>query len=180
MLAFWKHGYEATSITDLTTVMGISAPSLYAAYGDKKQLFFEAVGLYTGDPTALRRGLEEAHSAAAAVRTFLTSAAITYTGKATPPGCLLASATASVSEASIDVQQAVTQVRRHITDCISTRIARDIENGMLPADTDAEALSGAVMAIAQGMAVLARDGLRRPALLAIAEVFLHSWPLEVR
>ena len=180
MLVFWKHGYEATSITDLTTVMGISAPSLYAAYGDKKQLFLEAVQLYAGDPIALRRSLEEERSAAAAVRSFLTSAAITYTGKATPSGCLLASATASVSEASIEVQQTVTRVRLHIMDCIKARIDRDIDDGTLSSDTDAEALSGGVMAIAQGLAVLARDGLRRPALLAIVEVYLRSWPSDTR
>ena len=176
MLVFWKHGYEPTSIADLTTAMGIGAPSLYAAYGDKRQLFLEAVRLYAGDPAALRRTLEEAPSAAAAVRSFLTAAAVTYTGKATPPGCLLASATASVSQESIDVQHAVTQVRRHITHFISDRIARDVEHGVLPADTDAKALSGGVMAIAQGMAVLARDGLRRTELMAIAETYLRSWP----
>ena len=180
MLVFWKQGYEATSVVDLTSAMGISAPSLYAAYGDKKHLFLEAVQLYAGDPAALHRVLEDAPSAAVAMRTFLTAATITYTGKATPPGCLLASATASVSQASTDVQEAVTQVRRHIMDCLKTRIARDIGNGTLPADTNAEALSGGVMAIAQGLSVLARDGLRRPALLAIAEAYLRSWPAETR
>ena len=35
MLAFWRHGYETTSITDLTDAMGITAPSLYTAFGDK-------------------------------------------------------------------------------------------------------------------------------------------------
>jgi AcrR family transcriptional regulator len=178
MLVFWKHGYEATSITDLTAAMGISAPSLYAAYGNKKRLFLEAVQLYAGDPAALGRSLAEAPSAAAAVRSFLTAAAVIYTGKTTPPGCLLASATAGVSDESIDMQLAVSQVRRRITGYVKARIAHDIENETLPADTDADALSGGVMAIAQGMSVLARDGLRRPALLAIAEAYLRSWPTQ--
>ena len=35
---FWRHGYEATSISMLTKAMGISPPSLYAAFGDKRKL----------------------------------------------------------------------------------------------------------------------------------------------
>src|ERR1700710_2760448 len=43
---FWRNGYEATTIAGLTEAMGISAPSLYAAFGDKDQLFDEVVGAY--------------------------------------------------------------------------------------------------------------------------------------
>src|SRR3989449_11576985 len=43
---FWRHGYEATSVSDLTSAMGINPPSLYAAFGDKEQLFLEAVERY--------------------------------------------------------------------------------------------------------------------------------------
>src|SRR5256885_11333451 len=43
---FWRHGYEATSVSDLTAAMGINPPSLYAAFGDKEKLFLEAVERY--------------------------------------------------------------------------------------------------------------------------------------
>ena len=43
---FWEKGYEQTSINDLTKAMGIAAPSLYAAFGDKRSLFDEAVARY--------------------------------------------------------------------------------------------------------------------------------------
>lgn len=49
MLAFWESGYETTSISDLTAAMGVTAPSIYAAFGDKKQLFLEALRRYAGD-----------------------------------------------------------------------------------------------------------------------------------
>jgi AcrR family transcriptional regulator len=48
MLLFWRTGYEGTSLSELTHAMGVSAPSLYAAFGDKQQLFFAAAARYLG------------------------------------------------------------------------------------------------------------------------------------
>ena len=46
MLLFWKHGYDATSLAELTAAMGVTPPSGYTAFGDKKRLFLEAVDHY--------------------------------------------------------------------------------------------------------------------------------------
>ena len=176
MLVFWQHGYETTSIVDLITRMGISAPSLYTAFGDKKRLFLEAMRRYAGDPAAIQATVAAAPSARAAAREMMIAAARTYTGRATPKGCLLASATASGSADAADVQQAVAEVRGSIAALLRTRIARDVADGALPAGTDPEALAGLVMAVNQGMSVLARDGAGRAQLLAIVDAALRGWP----
>ena len=176
MLTFWRHGYETTSVADLTAAMGISAPSLYTAFGDKRRLFLEAVRLYAGDPADMARAIAGARTAREAACDLMTAAATTYTGEATPRGCLLASATASGSAAAADVQDAVASVRRGIEDCLRVRIERDIENGVLPPGSQAAPLAGLVMAVTQGMSVLARDGASRASLLAIAKATLRAWP----
>ena len=176
MLTFWRHGYETTSIVDLTTAMGVTAPSLYTAFGDKKQLFLEAAHRYAGDPEAMAQAIDGAPSAHDAAREMLTAAAIAYTGDATPKGCLLASATASCSAASADVQNAITDIRRSIAERLRARVDRDTASGVLPPETDADALVGLVMALTQGMSTLARDGTPRASLLAIVEVALQGWP----
>ena len=176
MLTFWRHGYESTSIVDLTTAMGITAPSLYTAFGDKKRLFLEAAHRYAGDPEVMARASDDAPTAYDAAHRLLTAAATAYTGDTTPKGCLLASATASGSAASTDVQRAIADIRQRTTAVLRARIERDIAAGVLPSWTDAAALAGTVMAVIQGMSVLARDGTVRAALLAIVEQSLQAWP----
>ena len=176
MLTFWRHGYETTSIVDLTTAMGITAPSLYTAFGDKKRLFLEAAHRYAGDPEAMAQAIADAPTAYDAAHAMLTSAAIAYTGDATPKGCLLASATASGSAASADVQSVIADIRRSIEERFRARVDRDIAEGVLPPQTNAAAFAGLVMTVTQGMSVLARDGTSRTSLLEIVKIALEGWP----
>lgn len=176
MLQFWQSGYETTSISDLTAAMGITPPSLYAAFGDKKRLFLEAMQLYAGSPYAIDEALSEAPTAKAAAHAMLASSAQAFTGETTPRGCLLASATASGSSASADVQQAVADVRRSIQSRLARRIAQDVERGTLPHATNSDALAAMVIAIIQGMSVLARDGAARQTLLDLADYSIAGWP----
>lgn len=176
MLAFWRHGYETTSIADLTAAMGITAPSLYTAFGDKKRLFLEAMRRYAGDPDAMAERIRDAASARAAAADLLRSAARAYTGEHTPKGCLLASATASGSADAADVRRAVAEVRGMIADRLRERIERDVLADVLPTATRPAALAGMVIAVVQGLSVLARDGASRAQLVDIAEQALAAWP----
>lgn len=175
MRQFWAHGYEGTSLAVLTAAMGITPPSLYAAFGNKEQLFLEAVRRYTGDVDELRGRLDAAPTAEQAVRAFLTDSAVTFTGSATPPGCLLASATASGSPASEAVQLAVSRVRAQTAALLRARLQRDITDGLLPADSDAATLANLAVCLTQGMSVLARDGASRKTLFALIDQAMLSW-----
>ena len=176
MLAFWAHGYETTSIGDLTKAMGITAPSLYTAFGDKRRLFLEAARLYAGDMDALSSAIDAAPSSLEAARTLLDGAVVTFTGDETPPGCLLASATATGSAAAADVREAVASYRRDLRDLLAARIERDRADQLLPRDARAAALADLVVAVMQGLSVMARDGSDRAALQAVVDAALEAWP----
>jgi AcrR family transcriptional regulator len=180
MLAFWQHGYETTSISDLTQVMGITPPSLYTAFGDKKRLFLEAMLLYAGPPDHLQQALDLAPTSRQAAHGMLQAAAVAFTGQTTPKGCLLASATASGSRDMADVQQAVAEVRRDILRRLSRRIEQDVDAGKLPPNTAVAPLAALIVAVIQGMSVLARDGMDHNALLALADAALLGWPDQGR
>src|ERR1044072_2727924 len=89
---FWEHGYEATSMRDLTESLGISAPSLYNAFGAKQQLFGEVVEVYDGTYGGfIEAAVAEEPTAAEAAARILTEAPARYTRRGLPAGCLVVS-----------------------------------------------------------------------------------------
>ena len=178
MRLFWAHGYEATSVADLTATMGITAPSLYAAYGNKKRLFLEAVALYCATPVSTAQIIADAASAADAAHLMLHGSALRFTGDDTPHGCLLAQGALSCSPAADDVRTVLADIRLGTEALLRNKINQDIAAGTLPEDTDADLLSAYVMAMIQGMASLARDGASQQKLLSLAGALMHSWPRQ--
>ena len=179
MILFWRHGYEATSLNDLTSAMGIAPPSLYTAFGDKKQLFLAAVRLYTSGDVTSESIIDEAPNAREAAEGLLRTSAIGFTGENTPAGCLLASSAISCSAAAADVQRALRDIRVAIETRLRNKIVADRSLRKLKPKIDAEALAGYTMAVIQGMSTLARDGASRSKLLSVASVAMLAWPAGV-
>jgi AcrR family transcriptional regulator len=177
MRAFWESGYETTSIADLTTAMGVTAPSLYTAFGNKQQLFIEAMRRYVGDRAAMEQSMSAAPTSRTAVIDMLRGAAVLYTGNATPRGCLLASAAATGSPDAAEVRAAVAAERRAVRDIVIRRIEADIAQGHMSPDTPVAVLADLVIAVTQGMSVLARDGVERDRLIAVADAATAIWSI---
>jgi AcrR family transcriptional regulator len=175
LMAFWEHGYEATSVSDLTRIMGIGAPSLYAAFGDKRTLFDEVVQVYAGTHGAFgERALAEEPTAREGIARMLREAAAEYTDPAHPYGCLIVHAATNCTSA--DVEALLRERRNASIAALESRIRADIAAGVLPAGTDAAALARHAGAMIQGMSQQARDGARREELEALAEIALAVWP----
>ncbi|MFE9676365.1 TetR/AcrR family transcriptional regulator [Streptomyces sp. NPDC006259] len=175
VMAFWEHGYEATSVSDLTRIMGIGAPSLYAAFGDKRSLFDEVVTVYGSKYGAFpQHALEEEPTARAAVERLLREAAAEFTDPDHPYGCLVIHAATNCT--TPDVEDALRRRRNANLAAIERRIAGDVAARELPPDTDAGALARVVGAVFQGMSQQARDGASREELEAVAEIALSIWP----
>ncbi|MDG9716600.1 TetR/AcrR family transcriptional regulator [Streptomyces sp. DH24] len=175
LMAFWEHGYEATSVSDLTRVMDIGAPSLYAAFGDKRSLFEEVVREYGATYGAFaERALAEEPTARAGVERMLREAAAVYTEPGHPHGCLVIHAAVNCS--TPEVEAALRERRNGNIAAFESRIKADVAAGLLPQDTDAAALARHTGAMIQGMSQQARDGASRAELEALAEIALSIWP----
>ncbi|MFF7334204.1 TetR family transcriptional regulator [Streptomyces sp. NPDC008150] len=175
VLAFWAHGYEGTSVSDLTRAMGIGAPSLYAAFGDKQALFAEVVHAY-GERYATfgDRAIAEEPTARAAVARTLREAAAAYTTAGRPAGCLIAHAAANCTTPA--VEESLRTRRGQAVAAFERRILDAVRAGELPPGTDAAALARFTGAVIQGMSQQARDGASREELEAVGEIALSVWP----
>lgn len=180
MEVFWRHGYESTSINDLTAAMGINPPSLYAAFGDKETLFLEAVERYRAAATeALTNTLEGAPTAREGVGRLLEFTATENTNPDRPAGCMVVTSAMNCSAGSAHVQAKLAGHRAATGSFIKARIERGIAEGELPADTDACALARLYETVIQGMTIQARDGVSREALLAVATAAMNAWPADL-
>ena len=176
----WRNGYETTTLNDLTQAMGVTAPSIYATFGDKRQLFLEAVQRYAGTDVQREQAISGAKSSYAAAQQLLDGAIAVFTCEDTSAGCMLASSTATGSEAAADVRLAVAKIRNDGRSTLRRRIEQDVRQGVLPHDVDTEGLADFVFAVAQGPSTLARDGVSRAQLNAVARHALVSWPIGNR
>ena len=176
MLRFWRTGFETTSVADLTEAMGVTAPSLYAAFGNKENLFLECLRRYaTPGPKRTSELICEAPSAREAAHELLQTSALWFTQPGSPAGCMIASAASSGSDASRQVRAALKKVRKEIETALQRRIEVDIRSGKLPTSADAHALATMTVALIQGMSTLARDGASRTDLLALVRAAMPAW-----
>lgn len=172
---FWRKGYEATSITDLTAAMGIGAPSLYAAFGSKDALYVEALGHYQANYEAfVWSNFRAAATARAAVEALLMDSASALTGALpdAPNGCMV---TLSSVADHPDIAELVRTARGVTLERLETRLARAAAEGEIPAKVDLHALARFVQTVQNGMSILARDGARRAELEDVAQVAMQAW-----
>ncbi len=177
MRLFWEHGYEATSLAQLTEAIGVSAPSLYAAFGDKETLFLRAVERYQargGDQTQALFG--EAKTAREAVARTLLESAIRLTDPKYPRGCMVVLSAISVSEEAASVQKELMKCRSGWEKEMKRRIERGVKDGDVPQSVNAGALASFYMAVLQGMSLHAKDGASRERLKEIGEAAMGAWP----
>ncbi|MCJ0893116.1 TetR/AcrR family transcriptional regulator [Rhodococcus sp. ARC_M12] len=154
---FWRRGFTDTSVATLTAAMGVTPPSLYAAFGDKQSLFEEASAEY------FRRTCEAVDEAAElptvreALGRMLDDTARAHTDTATPPGCLM------LTEPRLASQREILRIR------LRDRLDRGVHAGELATTTHTDHLASFLLAVMRGMSGCARDGGTTEDLLAIAD-----------
>jgi AcrR family transcriptional regulator len=177
MLVFWEKGYEGASLDNLQAAMGaISPPSFYAAFGSKEQLFFEVVGLYV-ETVGYRpiQALESAMTARAGVEAMLRETVSIYSDPSTPPGCLVILGAMNCAPASKSVQEHMRGFRLRVPEVIQTRLQRAVAEGEVPEGADLDPLVSFYAAFLLGLAIRARDGASRDALLAGVAGAMAAW-----
>jgi len=173
MRVFWRAGYQGASIADLTAAMGIAAPSLYAAFGDKRALYAEALGLYEDKlgPTLWGR-LEAAPTAREGIEAVLNLSAAALTRDDRPNYCMVVLADAGGDGSSDPVRAG----RDSVLQTVTRRLQRAVAEGELPASVDPAALARFYTTVQQGLSIQARDGASAEDLRAVGRHAMAAWP----
>lgn len=173
MQVFWHKGYEGTTMADLTDAIGVKAPSLYAAFGDKNALFREAVEFYSRTVSAgpLRelhagRGIRQDLHAMLRASVRMNAGKSSASGLPAGKGCMVVVSAINCAPENAEHSDALSQRRHQRRNEIRARLLQAQRDGEIRADADITALGDFYTGFLNGMALGARDGLSSTRLAA--------------
>jgi len=172
---FWSKGFEGASLTDLTEAMGITRPSLYAAFGNKEALFHKALDLYERDKMAYVAEALEAPTARGVAERFLRGALAMQTGS-DPKGCLSVISTVACGGENASIKADVMARGAFTSAAMIRRFEQAKSEGDLPDSIEPAALQRYLMAVMQGLAVQAGSDATIDELERLVETTLALWP----
>jgi len=177
MQLFQAHGYEGTSMADLTAAMGIPAPSLYNAFGNKEGLFKETVEYYiTHDGSATARALREQPTARRAIEIMLREALGPVANKSKTHGCLVVLGATNCAEEHREVDDYLKGLRLGNYEAIHQRLCKAQAEHELSGAVDTAALASFYATLMNGLAIQMRDGVPRAVLEKVVETAMAAWP----
>jgi AcrR family transcriptional regulator len=166
---FRDAGYAATSLQDLMRVTGLGKGSLYAAFGDKHELFLRVLRRYMKSiDLGLRRSLDTTPRAIDALRSFVLSPVGDPDGVSARRGCLLANTTTELASADHVVVEEARQSYERVTALLAEGVERAQAEGDLPASADPVGTARALLAAQQGVTYMGRTGMDIETLAATA------------
>lgn len=182
MRLFWIKGYEATSIADLTNLLGVGSTSLYAAFGSKDELYAEALRYYSATYEDLVLGrFRKAATAREAAFAYLWDSAAAVTGADCdlPVGCMVTLSTVG-SDGHSELGDLMRTTRGGAFDVLVSRLERAVVEDELPRSLNVASLARFLQTVQSGMAIRARDGAEREELQAVAVIAMAGWDEIVR
>ena len=171
MDVFWKDGFAATSLDDVSAATGLNRPSLYGAFGDKRALYLQAYSQY-------RKHVNEAFAPLFAAseplreklkRILITALDLYLSGEEGPRGCFTVLTASSDAIADPEIHGLVAQAI-DATDRAFGRLFADARAaGELRADADARRLARMASATIHTLSIRARARIPRAELLPIVD-----------
>ncbi|MDN4054769.1 TetR/AcrR family transcriptional regulator [Massilia sp. YIM B02763] len=177
MQVFWRHGYAAASINDLTAATGLSRSSIYQRFRDKEGLFQHTLARYT-ERVLRRMGKVEGETArgriAALLRDFLPKAS----AAPRPAGCMLARSCAEQADLPEGARGAVMQGVAGQHAIFARLVAQGVQDGELPGDADVDTLAWYYLGILHAIMNLPQAGATPAAMAGMVDLAMAAWPAK--
>ncbi len=176
MEVFWAKGYSDTSMAELTAAMGVNAPSLYAAFGSKEQLFREAIAFYQQtEGGEVWDRLDGPTPAREAIEGLLLAVADSAACSDRPSGCLVVLSGAYPDSLPKGACAELTDLRRRTRDRLEQRLRRARAEGEIGEAADPAEIAAFYSTVHQGMTFRARDGAAPEELRGTAQAAMLAW-----
>jgi len=175
MHLFWEQGYDGTSLAELATLMGITKPSLYAAFNDKQSLFEAALAHYSEGPNSFAVRAFRLPTARGLVKALLDGSVNFSTCSSGPRGCMYTQATMANDP---QVRDAAASHTRQGERMLEERFVAAQRMGELPTSADCAALARYYTTVALGITVRGASGNSRKELREVVEESMHAWPTQ--
>lgn len=173
---FWSKGYEGASLTDLTEAMGITRPSLYAAFGNKEALFCKALDLYEREKLCYIGRALEAPTARGVAEALLRGALERQRDTSDPKGCMGVINSVACGVEAESIREEVLKRGESAKRAIVARFERARMEGDLPGSADPEGLTAYIIALIQGIALQGGSGATCADLERLVQTSLAMWP----
>jgi AcrR family transcriptional regulator len=171
---FCNHGYEGTSTDDLLQAMRISRQSLYDTFGDKRQLYLEALQQYVANSIADQiRALNSSTSVLTGLEAALLGFA-SKSGTADAPGCMGIGATCEFGVSDRDVTALIATADKTLRSSLERRIREGKASGEISSEVDPRAAAQFIKATFAGIKIAARGGASAATLREIAQMAIRS------
>jgi AcrR family transcriptional regulator len=170
MTAFWRLGYSATSLDQLSDATDMNRPSLYAAFGDKRALYLQTLDSYTERSKAgIAAALDPGLSLAEGLQRFYDSALAAYLPSGDPArGCYLIGTAVTEALGDEEIRKRLATALREFERMLAARIRKARDDGEIDAASDPQALATIASAVLYTMAIRSRAGESRTVLRTVA------------
>ncbi len=166
MSAFWRHGYDATSMEDLMDCMGIGRASIYNAFGNKRALFLSALEHYVSNGGALQGVRLPDSPRLAIVTAFRTIVERAVTGESCD-GCLVVNTALELAPHDDEIAQIVNGIFVQQEALFRTYLVQAMACGEVPQTLDPSRTAQTLLALSIAVLVLARSRPDEPLLRSI-------------
>lgn len=179
MLLFWERGFEGASMADLTEKMGLSASSIYAAFGDKQALFSQAVDRYLITRAQYATQALAQPTLEKVIRALFDNTVAFLTGPGHPPTCMsLVGATGCSIEAA-PARDLMREVRKLNEAAIRRRLLQARKVGELSRVISVDDFTRYLSMLLAGLSIQAENGSTKAELRRTAEMALHHLGYEI-
>lgn len=173
MLQFWRGGYEATSLQDLLSAMGLSKSSLYQAFESKHSLFLRCIARYEQlTVSALNDQLNKSPSGKDFIRSFLLSAVAETQQDYGKKGCLLVNTANELAQRDRMIAAAVGKGATNLTRVFARAIDIGKKDGSITSSRDTQVLANYFMTTICGLRTLVKGGAEEQSLQAVVNCAL--------